>query len=151
MSPSELVSIAFCCWLGAAQDKSWGFTNIWISWITLTLCTLFIVLLLSLFSLLYGLHMVTIFMVPPDIPVLIFLCRRYGHQPSRSVSLLVNPRRRRLLYLVCVFVIVSVCLSVTAILSPQATRWPKSDTNGLSAMYAWILNRRFSKTVLLQR
>ena len=32
-------------------------------------------------------------------------------------------------YSVCV----SVYLSVTVILPPQATQWPKSDTNGLSA------------------
>ena len=35
---------------------------------------------------------------------------------------------------VCVCVCVSVCLSVTTILALQATRRPKSDTNGLSAM-----------------
>ena len=51
---------------------------------------------------------------------------------------------------VCVCVCVCVCLSAL-ILALRATRWPKSDTNGFSAILAWFLNKRSLWNRLVQK
>ena len=60
---------------------------------------------------------------------------QYGYHMGQSaphVWVVLTPgvhAQRGLQYLVCV------CVCVTTILLPQATKWPKSNTNGFGAMY----------------